>query len=82
MPIQYDSVDFNSHFNLFIISLNDKVGFKILNTIYPTVEPKYLKIIDKHSLQVNDSWNFSLLQVLTEKGYGFVGENGVEYFKD
>ena len=82
LPIQYDSVDFNSRFNLFIISLNNKVGFKILNTIYPTVEPKYLKIIKKHSLQVNDSWNFSLLQVLTEKGYGFVGENGVEYFKD
>ena len=82
LPIKYDSVVFDSSLNLFLIEQEGKVGFKIKNTIYPTVEPKYLKVIDKQNFQVNDAWNFSLIQVQTSKGYGFVGENGIEYFKD
>lgn len=82
LPIKYDSVVFDSSLNLFLIEQERKIGFKIKNTIYPTVEPKYLKVIDKQNFQVNDAWNFSLIQVQTSKGYGFVGENGIEYFKD
>lgn len=82
LPIKYDSIKFNTSLNLFIIEEKGKVGFKIKNTIYPTVEPKYLRVLDKQNFQVNDSWNFSLIQVRTSKGYGFVGENGIEYFKD
>lgn len=82
LPIKYDSILFDSKLNLFLIEQEGKVGFKIKNTIYPTVEPKYIKVIDKQNFQVNDSWNFSLIQVQTTEGFGFVGENGVEYFKD
>ena len=82
LPIEYDAIAYNSKIYQFEITKSNKVGLKVFNTIYPTIQPKYMEILDYRRLSINSSWSFLIFLVKTETGTGFVGENGVEYFKN
>jgi len=82
LPIEYDKIQYNSKINQFEILKNNRVGVKVFNTIYPTIEAKYIEILDYKRLLINNNWSFVIFLVKTEKGIGFIGENGVEYFKN
>ncbi|WP_395043074.1 WG repeat-containing protein [Flavobacterium sp.] len=65
-----------------VLVKDGKKGFIVFNTIYPYIKPKYLTIKSIEGVQVNENWQFGLFEVTTPNGKGFVGENGVEFFKD
>ncbi len=65
-----------------VLTKDNKKGIIIFNTIYPYIKPKYLTIKSIEGIQVNENWQFGLFEVTTANGKGFVGENGVEFFKD
>ncbi len=82
LPVEYDAIQYNSKIYQFEITKNNKVGLKVFNTIYPTIQPNYIEILDYRRLSINSSWSFLIFLVKTETGIGFVGENGTEYFKN
>lgn len=65
-----------------ILEKDGKKGYITLNTIYPYIQPKYKTIKTIGGIEVNDRWQFGLFEVTTEKSKGWVGENGVEFFRD
>ncbi|MCE3281824.1 MAG: Protein of unknown function precursor [Chitinophagaceae bacterium] len=81
VPVKYASIR-RIRDGLFITELNKKKGATILNTNYPPIANKYESMEYMYSLPVNDSWSFILFRVSKNGKRGFVGENGVEYFKD
>ncbi|SEQ21724.1 WG repeat-containing protein [Flavobacterium urocaniciphilum] len=82
LPFEYDKIEKNGDLYLTLLFQNKKVGIKVFNTIYPTIAAKYLDVLDKESIQINNSWSFNIFLVKTINGIGYVGENGVEYFKN
>ena len=82
LPVEYDKIEYNQKIYQYEITKKNKVGVKVFNTIYPTIEAKYLEILDYKRIQINNHWSFIIFLVKTENGIGFVGENGVEYFKN
>ena len=82
LPVEYDKIQYNPKIYQFEIFKNNKVGVKLFNTIYPTIEAKYIEILDYKRLMINNNWSFVAFLVKTENGIGYVGENGVEYFKN
>jgi hypothetical protein len=82
LPIDYDKIEYNRKIYQFKIFKNNKVGVKVFNTIYPTIEAKYIEILDYKRMTIKNNWSFVLFLVKTESGIGYVGENGVEYFKN
>lgn len=82
VPFEYDSIERN-YGNFYLISKNNRYGIFIFNTIYPLIPAKYAAIKEEDPIQVNDRWQFGIFKVKTIKGTsGYIGENGVEYFKD
>jgi len=65
-----------------ILVKEGKKGCIIFNSNYPYIEPKYLDIKKYDQISINDNWQFGLFEVTTKNGKGYVGENGVEFFKD
>jgi hypothetical protein len=51
-------------------------------TIYPIIPNKYDDIIYARGLSVNRSWNFAIFKIMINNKTGYVGENGIEFFKD
>lgn len=82
LPVEYDKIQYNDKIYQYEIFKNNKVGLKIFNTIYPTIEAKYLEVIGYESINIKNNWDFNLFLVKTENGLGYVGENGVEFFKN
>lgn len=77
----YDTIEFNNDNNFFLLNKDNRLGIKVLNTIYPTILPKYDNINFYKSLQINQKWVFNIFEVQENGSRGFVGENGIEYFK-
>jgi len=61
---------------------NGKVGFFIWNGLYPVIQPIFDEYVKKYEIPVNYQWNFILFGVIKQGKRGFVGENGISYFKD
>lgn len=80
LPFVYDSIEERDGF--FLLTRNGKVGFFVLNTFYPTIQPGYDKYLWKVYLRVNGQWNFTLFKVEKNGKQGFVGENGIAYFRN
>ncbi|WP_426278854.1 hypothetical protein ACN9MN_06390 [Chryseobacterium sp. S-02] len=81
-PFEYDSIK-EDYGNFYITIKGNKKGLLILNSIYPIIPAKYLKIKREEPIPVNDHWQFGIFRVETENGnFGYLGENGVEYFRD
>ena len=82
LPFIYDHIGpLKGNTNGFEIKKDGKVGVLLLYTSYPVISPKYEQIGFAASLPVNAGWNFSLYRVQYQGRTGYVGENGVEFFK-
>lgn len=83
IPFEYTDIQQHawkdSHYLTF---KGDKKGYTILSTYYPPIPAVYDEIDIYTSFPVNSMWSFVLLQVKKKGKWGFVGENGVEFFKN
>lgn len=61
--------------------LNGKSGAIIYFTYYPPIACKYDSIDFFKQLEVTKEWGFGLYKVTLNGNFGYVGENGVEFFK-
>lgn len=82
LECDYDKIEENEKHRVILISKNNKFGCVIFNTIYPPIQPKYKSIKSVDGIPISNSWQFGLFEVETETGKGYVGENGVEFFKN
>lgn len=80
LPFEYDKVEYKGNF--FILTKNGKIGFFIIYTHYPIIQPNYDKFIYNSSIPVNSNWSFTLFNIIKDGKEGYVGENGFEFFKD
>ena len=81
LPSIYDEVKFSYSGDYAILKKDGKYGIKIFFTHYPTIEPQYDSIIKSRNIPVTNTWRFGIMEVKIGDFKGFVGENGVEYFK-
>ncbi|MBK6979466.1 MAG: WG repeat-containing protein [Cytophagaceae bacterium] len=81
LPFQYDEIKFSNSGDYAILKKDGKYGIKIFFTHYPTIKPKYDAIVKSRNITVTDTWSFALMEVKIGEFKGYVGENGVEYFK-
>ena len=80
LPFEYDHIQEKEGF--FLLKRNGKVGFFIWNGLYPVIQPIFDEYVRKYEIPVNYQWNFILFEIIKEGKPGFVGENGISYFKD
>lgn len=81
LPAIYDRLVIKEQFKYIETTLGTKHGIKLLFTHYPTIEAIYDEIGLYTHLKVNDNWSFIVYYTRKENQSGFVGENGVEYFR-
>jgi hypothetical protein len=79
LPMEYDDITLEG--NIFFLKKNGKTGFFILHTSYPAIEAKYDAFLYNYSIPVKDNWRFGLFLVKQGDKTGYVGENGVEFFR-
>lgn len=65
----------------YITYKNNKKGCFMPGTFYPPIPAVYDDLCFAYSLPVNSGWSFTLLKVKKNGKWGFVGENGIEFFK-
>ena len=80
LPFEYDHIQEKDGF--FLLKRNGKVGFFIWNGLYPVIQPLFDEYVRKYDIPVNYQWNFILFGVIKQGKPGFVGENGISYFKE
>jgi hypothetical protein len=80
LPFVYDMIEEKDNF--FVLTKNHKLGFFIPHTIYPVIQPGYDQFLSVSYLDVNDNWSFSLFKVVKNGKVGYVGENGISFFKN
>ena len=80
LPFDYDSIEEKDGF--FLLKRNGKTGFFTWNSFYPVIQPVYDEYVGKEYIPVNNEWNFTLFKVMKNGKSGFVGENGIAFFKD
>jgi len=79
LPIEYDDITLEG--NIFFLKKNGRTGFFTLHTHYAPIEAKYDAFLYNYSIPVNENWQFGLFLVKQGDRIGYVGENGVEFFK-
>lgn len=84
LPPIYDELEDRSNEGYIISSKSEKQGIFTINTFYKPIPPKYDYINLDETLQVNEGWQFNLYKVTDKEAnlIGYVGENGIEYFKN
>jgi hypothetical protein len=80
LPFVYDEIE--DRFDYYLLKQNNKIGFFIERTVYPIIQPSYDECLWKGFIPINSRWYFTLFKVIKNGKIGFVGENGVAYFKD
>lgn len=81
LPAIYDRLVIKEQFKYIETTLGTNHGIKLLFTHYPTIEALYDAIRLYTQLEVNDKWSFIVYYTRKGNQSGFVGENGVEYFR-
>ena len=81
LPAKYDRLVIKEQFKYIETTLGEKHGIKLLFTHYPTIEALYDEIRLYTHLEVNDKWSFIVYYTRKGKQSGFVGENGIEYYR-
>lgn len=82
LDAEYDDISYDTKNRMHVLAKNNKKGIIVFNTIYPIIPAKYSDILSYRPIHIHDTWQFGLFTVVTENGTGYVGENGVEFFKD
>lgn len=80
LPFEYDGIRFSDPATEAKLHKNGKVGYKILFTHHPTIEPKYDVLDPAYHLPVSSGWSFGIFRVKINGQTAYVGENAVEYF--
>ena len=80
LPFEYSDIVENGNYH--VLYKGSKMGFLILNTPYPHIDATFEEFYDYHAIPVNDYWSFGLFYVSRNGKDGYVGENGVEFFKN
>jgi len=79
----YDDIYFDVKNNVYILQKEGQKGIVVFSTVYDIIPPKYRDVKAAGPIRVSDRWNFGLFEVVTEDHKkGFVGENGIEFFKN
>ena len=81
LPAIYDRLVIKEQFKYIETTLGTKHGIKLLFTHYPTIEALYDEIHLFTHLKVNEKWSFILYYTRKGNQSGFVGENGIEYYR-
>ena len=81
LPTKYDRLVIKEQFKYIETTLGEKHGIKLLFTHYPTIEALYGEIRLYTHLEVNDKWSFIVYYTRKGNQSGFVGENGIEYYR-
>lgn len=80
IPFQFDRIhSLNGSFAY--TTMKGKEGVWIFNTVYPPIRNLYDRIGFEDRLNVSRRWSFILFKVHKGEKWGYVGENGVEYFE-
>jgi WG containing repeat len=66
----------------FLLENGQKQGAWLLNTSYPPTQIAYEQIKYCRYLSVNNYLCFEIFEVIKDGKFGYVGENGVEYFRN
>ena len=79
----YDNI-YNGDWGTILIEKNKRQGvFQRILSTYPNIEPKYLSIEKYYEIPVNKNWVFTLYKAKLENGKEiYVGENGIEYYRE
>ena len=80
LPFEYDHIQEKEGF--FLLKRNGKAGFFIWNGLYPVIQPIFDEYLRKYEIPANYQWNFILFEIIKQGKPGFVGENGISYFKE
>jgi hypothetical protein len=80
LPFEYTEINPNGSY--LVLKKGSKTGFMILNTPYPFIPPVYDELHDYYSMPVKDNWSFGLFYITKNGKEGYVGENGMEFFKN
>ena len=80
LPFDYDEISHKGNFC--ILTKNGKVGFFIIYTHYPVIIPRFDSYENHSLIPVNSNWSFTLFNIIKNGKEGYVGENGIEFFKD
>lgn len=81
LPFIYDKIEFIEAYTQALLTKKGKVGRKLFFSSYPVIEPKYDFIERYHFFGINEHWQFEIFIVKIGNNEGYVGENGVEYFR-
>lgn len=78
-----DDLYYDRKVSNFVFVQSGKKGIFYFNNYYKYIPAKYADILEYHSIPISRAWNFTVFKVKNPDGtIGFVGENGVEYFKN
>jgi WG containing repeat len=79
---QFDTFENYEHYeSLAKVSINGKKGIYLYNSFYQIISCKYDSINIFKTIPVHSNWSFLVFKVKKGDLEGYVGENGVEYFK-
>jgi WG containing repeat len=83
LPCEYDRLLLEDAAIFIWTQRGDKHGIFINNTIYPPIPAVYDEISRQTYIRVDkNNWHFQIFKVRKNGKFGFVGENGKEYFKE
>ncbi len=80
VPFEYDAIH-QLEGGLIELVKKGKKGLLITTTTYPLIQPNYDELIPDSAFDVTSSWQFALFKVKKNGRWGYIGENGVEFFK-
>jgi hypothetical protein len=80
LPFIYDDMELERDYVL--ITRGDRQGFYKTSSVRPAIDPKYDKIIKTHYYYIDEGIGFYFFEVEHKGKKGYVGENGVEFFRD
>jgi len=81
LPYEYDRLVFREVEHDVLIYKNDKVGLKSIWQRGASIHANYHSIKGIRSFHLPDNSLFTIYEVTIDSNKGYVGENGIEYFK-
>ncbi len=83
LPCVYDEIrHYSTWSSVFITRVGNKYGAAVPGSIYPKIKNRYEKISLSAVVDISENRVFSVFKVKLNGKDGYVGENGIEYFKD
>jgi hypothetical protein len=83
VPFKFDAIERHAYLpGLYITTLRKLHGAVVVKTSYPPIANKYEVLAFDRSFRVSNGWTFQLFKVANTGRWGYVGENGIEYFSD